>query len=327
VTRTSEGLRDGLGTWIANLRRAEESGFDVIGLGDSQSVEPELYTMMAVAARETSRAWLAPMVTNPVTRHPAIAATAMATVDALSDGRARFGFGRGNSAVRNLNEKPATTQFLRDYLIAFRDLVHTGRATWQGKEIIAEWITSPIPIILSAYGPRTMQMAGELADGVVLCDGADPAIVERGMKLVRNSARAAGRNPEDIQIWVMTRASIRDDHDEAVADVAGNVASGALLIPFDEFVPEELRPKILEARARYDYSGHVLTVGRNIELTKELGLSQYLADRLSIAGTPDECRVKARALADLGVDVLYFAGSVRDPANAIERLGAELSGV
>jgi 5,10-methylenetetrahydromethanopterin reductase len=281
--------------------------------------------MMAVAARETTRARLIPMATNPVTRHPAIAAAAIATVDALSGGRASFGYGRGNSAVRNLGEKPANTELLRDHLRTVRELLNGRSTTWRGKPVRADWITSPVPVILSAYGPKTKALAGQIADGVILCDGADPAIVRSGIELVRRSAEDAGRNPAGIEIWVMTRASVRDTREEARADVEGNVASGALLIPLDEHVPDEIRPRLVAARQRYDFGRHVLTHGRNIELMRELGLADYLADRLSIAGTADEARAKAAAIADLGVDVLYFAGSVRDPANAIRRLGTELA--
>src|SRR5215472_9536065 len=138
VERSSAGLRRGLQAWVDNLHLAEDSGFEVIGFGDSQSIEPELYTMMAVAARETTRAWLVPMATNPVTRHPAVAAAAIASADALSAGRARLGLGRGNSAVHNLGERPASTELLRGYLLAVRELLNGRSTTWQGKPIRAD---------------------------------------------------------------------------------------------------------------------------------------------------------------------------------------------
>jgi 5,10-methylenetetrahydromethanopterin reductase len=325
VTRTTEGFERGIGVWLDNLHLAEEVGFDVIGLGDSQAVEPELYTMMAIAARETSKALLSPMTTNPVTRHPAVATAAIASVDALSGGRARFGIGRGGSAVRNVGVPPAKESLLRPYILACHDLMRGETVDWMGKPMLTPWITRPVPIILSAYGPKTLRMAGEIADGVIICGGVEPTVLGQSIEIVRDGARSMGRDPSEVEIWVMTRGAVRDTFEEAVADIEANVASGARLLPLDT-VPEELRPVILEMRSRYDDSRHVEVAGNNAQLARELGLTDYLIDRLSICGTPEMCREKVAAIEHLGIDVLYFAGSVREPANLIRRMGTEVFG-
>src|SRR5204863_234111 len=83
-------------------------GFSLVGVADSQSVFRELYATMALCAQATRRVRIGPAVTNPVTRHPAVAASGIATIDEIAPGRAFFGIGSGDSAILNLAERPAT---------------------------------------------------------------------------------------------------------------------------------------------------------------------------------------------------------------------------
>src|SRR5262249_60330414 len=68
----------------ALCREAEEHGFDWLGVADSQSVFRELYVALTLAALETTRIRLGPLVTNPLTRHPVVTASAISSVDELS---------------------------------------------------------------------------------------------------------------------------------------------------------------------------------------------------------------------------------------------------
>ena len=74
-------------TYAHWCRLSEEAGFDVIWVPDSQSLYRELYVSCAICAANTTRVLLGPNVTNPLTRHPATAASAIATVDEFSGGR------------------------------------------------------------------------------------------------------------------------------------------------------------------------------------------------------------------------------------------------
>src|SRR5919106_162187 len=75
---------------VADATLAEEVGFSLVGIADSQSVFRELYTVMALCAQATHRVLIGPTVTNPITRHPAVAASAIATVDEIAPGRTIF---------------------------------------------------------------------------------------------------------------------------------------------------------------------------------------------------------------------------------------------
>lgn len=73
---------------IENARRAEELGFNLFTLPDTQSLKRELFSCLGPVADSTSSIAVGPMVTNPVTRHPAVVASAMCTLSELSGGRA-----------------------------------------------------------------------------------------------------------------------------------------------------------------------------------------------------------------------------------------------
>src|ERR671922_2813060 len=80
-------------------REIDHSGFDWLGVADSQSVFREMYVALTITALNTSRVRLGPLVTNPLTRHLVVTASAISTIDELSGGRAMLGIGSGDSAI------------------------------------------------------------------------------------------------------------------------------------------------------------------------------------------------------------------------------------
>src|SRR5258706_7629065 len=148
-------------TAVADARLAEDVGFSMVGVADSQSVFRELYATRALCAQATRRVRLGPSVTNPITRHPAVAASGIATIDEIAPGRAFFGIGSGDSAILNLAERPSTLADMRAYLEAVRALHTTGEATFRGRVVRLTWIKHAIPIYLSAEGTRTLAPPGE----------------------------------------------------------------------------------------------------------------------------------------------------------------------
>ena len=116
----------------------------------------------------------------------------------------------------------------------------------------------------------------------------------------------------------------RQDRAEALGDIKANLASAASFglrsAAQMATVPEELRPRIEELRARYDETQHVVWDGDNARLVDELGLTEYLAERFAIVGTPTECREQVAALDREGVTCLVVPAVDRDPDGLLERL-------
>src|SRR5436305_12679606 len=101
---------------VRQAERAEASGWDGLLLVDSQILAGDCYIGLALAAHATSTLQLATGVTNPFTRHPAVTASAIATVQAESDGRAVLGIGRGDSSLAHLGLAPAPVVLFERYL-------------------------------------------------------------------------------------------------------------------------------------------------------------------------------------------------------------------
>ena len=86
------------------LEDAGWAGFQVV---DSQNLSGDPYVALALAATATTRLGLATGVTNTVTRHAAVTASSIGSVQRLSNGRAYLGIGRGDSALAHLGRGPA----------------------------------------------------------------------------------------------------------------------------------------------------------------------------------------------------------------------------
>src|SRR5437868_5818055 len=161
--------------------------------------------------RITQALGIAVNVGLPVDRHPAVAASGIATVDEIAPGRAFFGTGSGDSAILNLAERPSTLDDLRAYIETVRALHTKGDPTWRGRMVRLTWTKRAIPIYLSAEGPRTLELAGEIADGVIVNVGLEPTLVKDAVAHVHTGARRAGRDPSAIDLWTLVRANVTDD--------------------------------------------------------------------------------------------------------------------
>jgi len=279
---------------------AEGLGFDLVGIPDSQSVYRENIVSSTLAATHTERVRFGPMVTNPITRHPAVAASAMATLAELAPGRVILGIGSGDSAVHNLGLRPAKMVELREYVTTIRELLLGGESVYQGTPVRLTWKPPYVPIYIAVMGPRTMELAGEIADGIIILNGMLPENIEASLTHIGAGAARAGRRIEDLDLWWWTSASVADSRTAAVESLMMSLASGAKhlaqVTTDGKQIPAELEPVFHEVMGRYRFDQHQIPGGANVQLIKELGLVDYLAERMAIVGTPDDCKAQiARA--------------------------------
>jgi 5,10-methylenetetrahydromethanopterin reductase len=108
------------------VRRADRYGFARIGTGDTQWHNMECFMALTLMALNSEKLEIGPRVTNPVTREPSVMASAIASLELVSNGRAVLAIGRGDSAVHNIGLKPATVEETRDSIIAVRELLEKG---------------------------------------------------------------------------------------------------------------------------------------------------------------------------------------------------------
>ena len=195
---------------VSLTRQAEAAGFEYGWIFDSHVLWLEPYPMLTLMATNTKKMRLGTCVTNPATRDITVTSSLFATLNLISGGRMQLGIGRGDSSRRVLGKKPVTSAELEQAVQAFRDLNHGKEIDYEGRTARLTWATGGVPPVwVAGYGPKVLDLAGRIADGVIL-QFADPDLIAWCVSFVKKGAEAAGRDFSKIEImaaapvWVST---------------------------------------------------------------------------------------------------------------------------
>lgn len=304
---------------------ADELGYDVIGVGDTPARAWEMYVSLTVAAHETRNATLTPMVTTPFFRHPAATATAISTLHELTGGRAMLAIGNGGSVRRVVGRSPvATSQELRDYVSAVREILRGGSASVDGHTTETLTRVHQMPILVAADYPASLRLAGELADGVVTTIGMSEERAAAKVEAIRTAVENAGRNPDSVEIWGFSFVSIKATRAEANAEIGAALASDVALRlkspHMRRLVPPELLGAVEEMERRYDVWDHTVG-GKNARLLDELGLVDFALGLTGVTGDVPEVATHLKRLESLGLTGVFAAlPPLADPAGTLRGL-------
>jgi 5,10-methylenetetrahydromethanopterin reductase len=180
--------------------RAERLGFDTAWIADSQLLWRDVWVAMGLAATRTERITLASAVTNVATRFPSVVASAVNTVAELAPGRVWLGLGTGDSSVKPIGLPPSTRAQMRAGIAEVRGLLGGGTVDINGRRVHLQGTTGTVPVHLAASGPKTLRLAGEVADGVLTLAGVSPETLAGTVGAVAEGARAAGRAMPDVTV-------------------------------------------------------------------------------------------------------------------------------
>jgi 5,10-methylenetetrahydromethanopterin reductase len=325
-------IRFGTGTTVKDfddyhrwLQVGEQAGcFELLTTGDSQSLWADPFVSLAVAAERTTRPRLGITVSNPMTRHPAVVASALVALQRLSGGRVFYGLSSGDSALRNIGVRPARVAELEEFGLAVKALCAGRTARWKGNELVLRWGSYPVPLWMGAEGPRTQYLAGQIADGVVLSNALDADALTLARANVAAGAAAAGRSIDDIEIWCMAAMCLADSEEEGIAKLESQLAGTANHVyrfhTDGKGLPDEYRQAVATLMERYDSSVHATPerAMANAQLVRELDLVDFLARRSVIAGPPERCVERIREVAALGATNLIVSQFVNDPLEFME---------
>ncbi|HLQ34146.1 MAG TPA: LLM class flavin-dependent oxidoreductase, partial [Chloroflexota bacterium] len=285
-------------TILAESRAVEELGYDALWLGDSQLIWRELYVLLGAAATATSSVTLGVGVTNPITRHPAVTASAIMTVQELSGGRGILGVGLGHTSVATMGLPRATRKQLTAY-------VDTVRRLCRGEEVPTEHgpirlaFTDPTatpPIVIAASGPNMMRLAGQIGDGAIMAGQVGHEGVRRdALEQVRRGLDEHPHPPERFMVCAGVAAAVSDDRAQALEAVRPHVAQG-LQSPLARLGPAALAARE-ELRTTYNTYDHMHPGARHAAMVPDDVIPEF-----AVAGTPEECARQAQAMFDAGVD-------------------------
>ena len=306
--------------------KAESLGFDSGWTYDSPILWQEPYPLITLLASKTSRMRIGMCVTNPVTREPAVTASAHATLQDISDGRMVMGMGRGDSAVRVMGRQPTKIVEFERRLMMIKAMMNGRPVEWEGTEIQLKWAQDKpeIPLYVAAYGPRALGVAGRVGDGVII-QLADPAIIEWTMATARKAAEEVGRDPSELKCLVCAPSKVSDDiaaaRDEVrwfPAMVGNHVADIVRVHGETSDIPHELTDYI-KGRDAYDYKDHSRVGAAHGEF-----VSDEICDRFCVIGSVDRVVAKLKALESIGVDewIVYLMTEGQD--ETLEAYGAEI---
>ncbi|MCY4365844.1 MAG: LLM class flavin-dependent oxidoreductase [Chloroflexi bacterium] len=296
------------------IRRIEAAGFDGAGILDSQMICRDTFVTLGLAAGVTSSLQLFPAVTNPFARIPSVMAGAAQTVAELAPGRTRVIVGTGYTSASTIGRRPATLRQMRQCITEVKALL-AGETVDYGNMTNRLDFTggSRVPVLMAASGPRSLELAGEIADGVLALVGYTPGIVEKALHHVETGAKRSGLRLDDLDIRFAVRTCVAESDEEArrlarpVSVHWGLMWGGPNWLPSSGFeIPSyEIPQAVYDV---YPDLGHAPNWEEAIELTRFVSddVNGQLCDAMGLIGTPEHCTERIREMARHGVNQLYL---------------------
>lgn len=281
---------------------AEENGFDRLWYGN-EKLHADMWAGLTVVALHSERLGLGTFIVDPYSVHPALAAAAIATIDAYSNGRATLLFGAGGSGLRELGLERTRP------VGALEAAIRAARALLRGEDVSLDVpafaihsrlhfpTRADLPIWLAARAPRVLELAGRVADGAMIGTVARPDDLRTAIDCVWRGVDAEGRRRGDVTLSARVDVSVADDA-RAARDVLRGFVAGILSASYPD-------------RSFVERAGLEVPVGlEEICRTKDLELAwrsghlvpDSLVDAFTWAGTADEVAAAVAAAIDCGVD-------------------------
>lgn len=202
---------------IRMAKECEAAGFETLWHADERFFL-ETYSSLTLCATATETIYLGPGVTDPYSRHPALTAMAIGTLDHFSDGRAVLGLGAGSSGFRQLLIKRVQpAKAVRETVQVVRALLAGEKVTLDGEVIQLQDCQlnfiprGPVPTIIASNGQLIIRVAGEVADGVMSSSVLVQPRIDEVLNLVEEGLHTARRRRSDISVWSRLNISIHPD--------------------------------------------------------------------------------------------------------------------
>ncbi|MBX3287579.1 MAG: TIGR03857 family LLM class F420-dependent oxidoreductase [Actinobacteria bacterium] len=308
-------------TVIDEARDGERLGLGSAFVSERFNVK-DAPTLCGAVAAVTECIGIATAATNHNTRHPLVTATFGATMHAVTGGRFALGLGRGFDALFDVMGLPRVTG------AQLADTIDVLRRLWAGESIVGHdgpagrfpflhqgaGLDGAPPILLVALGPRTLELAGAVADGVVLHTFFSDEATEAAVASVRRGAEQAGRDPAAVRVWsVLATVGDHLDEEQQLRKLVGRMATylqgyGDLLVRVNGWDPAALErvrahPTFTGARGALDATATV----DELRALAEAIPQEWLA--AAARGTPEACAAAVVAQFDRGVDSVVLHGA------------------
>lgn len=289
------------------ITQAEDWGYDLAWVPD-QGFMQDPFVALSYLTTRTEKISLGVGITNPYQRHPIQIARAAATLADLRPGSFKLGLGAGEKRrIRDRVGAPTgpfidtistTMQVLRDLFAGER--VTVSNEVFSLDDVALEMKDLPkVPVFLATTHPDAFRAAGKYADGVIVGDVSDPAVMSQIIAWIREGAEAEGRDMKEISVVAWCATIVADDQEAVVEHlrrpVIGSAINGMHKVTRGLMgVAPEHFPQIRAAKFDATLS------------LPESAIPDDMVDRFAIAGPADYCAERILALRDVGVDTMGF---------------------
>lgn len=298
-------MRFGAGFWgpfplrryVEYARLAEAQGFDVAWIGDTQLLTPDLYSVLALCANATSRIGIGSGVTNTVTRDATVTAGGFLALNEFSNGRCRLGIGVGGSAVHTVGLPEDRAAAFRQKLALIKALVRGEPVEVNGVRAQGKIAAPPVPVYVASSSPRVLEVAGELADGVILNVGVLPELIGEAMQHVERGCHRAGRDLDGLDVAAIAGCSVNTDRGRAIEEARSWAATVARRIgKWMASGGDQVRTLGAAVLQEYKWDEHIALGAAHAR-----PVSDEMARNFVLAGTADDVARTIERLAQSGV--------------------------
>ena len=331
---------------------AEAKGFTHAWFGDSQMVWADVYQCMALCASKTTTIKLGTNVTNPSSRIAPVTACNFATLNMLAPGRVIMGIGTGNTSRRTLGMPAAKLAELRTHVEVCRGLLSGATVPYQEGERrrMIKFLNpdsglinlkNPVPIYVAGSGPKTLELAGEIGDGVILFGTVGDSLLGYTLSHIRRGAERAGKRLEDLYVLVLTAFHLTKPGESlaTLQQAVGPLVTSecnifALSVTNPDELPGDIRDDLMAFKNAYRTPNapietrHLdLYTGYCAEFKPEHTplVTERMIKETTLTGTPEEIRARIRKMQAMGVKQVAVAGGVPEitefATHVIQELG------
>lgn len=297
---------------------AEELGFHSIWIAEDY-FQGGAFSVATACAMATTRVQVGIGVVNPFTRHPALLAMETATLDVLSEGRVILGLGTGASKWIRQMGFPFLTPLahMRECTELVKRLLQGEEVTFRGRCFSLDGVqleilphNQEVPIYHGVKGPKALELAGELADGVHLAILTSVPYVKYAKRQVAKGAQKAGRNVEEIKIAAYLPIILDRHADRAMVGLRSTIARyiglmGNLPILAEAGMTSEQVQQFVDAAERKEDAWELVT--------------RELVKTFAVVGSPDECVEQLQEYIQAGVNTIIALDFPGVPMDEIAR--------
>lgn len=296
----------------ASVERAvflEKHGWDGLMFPDTQCIANDAYIEMAMCVAATKTLKFSTGVTNPITRDCSVMASMLSTLQEESDGRMRVGIGRGDSAAGHIGKKGASLKEMREFLTNLQAYLGGESASRDGVESRLLWIKErqieKVPVDVAGTGPKMIEMAALLGDGICLAIGGNPQRISAKVQQVEEILARVGRPREDFTISLVIPGTVNHDIEVARDNVRGITGVTSRFSGMSPAAAADLseaeREVVMRIASEYRLQDHGLK-----NSTHAKNIPDFFLDQEAIVGTPETALARFEEIYSLGVDRIWL---------------------